>query len=218
MIAIGTSVGYLVVVTAAVVLLSVPAAHLLVRRRQRAGSSPARAWRATLAEVGMVVGTLPPVWLVLTPADGPSRIVDPLRGLHENLAGGPLSASVQVVGNLFVFAAFGLLGPVRWRIGVREVLLVAAVASVVLEASQYLFDLGRVSDLVDVVLNAGGAGLAAICVRRWWHTGTGVDGRAGAGVDGRAGTGVDGARPPAGRAIDTDPAAATPHRYGEHST
>jgi hypothetical protein len=201
--AIGTSLGYLLVVTAAVVLLAVPAARLLARRRQRAGASRAWAWRATLTEVGMVVGTLPPVWLVLTPGDGPSRIVDPLRGLHENLAGGPLSASVQVVGNLLVFAAFGLLGPVRWRIGVREVLLLAAAASVLLETSQYVFALGRVSDLVDVVLNAGGAGLAALSARPWWR---------------RTPTGVEGARRPDGRAIGADPTTVTPHRYGEHST
>ncbi|MDT4989389.1 MAG: hypothetical protein QOI74_3483 [Micromonosporaceae bacterium] len=171
----------------------------------------------------MVVGTLPPVWLVLSPEDGPSRIVSPLRGLHESLSGGPLSAGVQVVGNLLVFAAFGLLGPVRWRIGVREVVAVAAAASVVLETSQYVFDLGRFSDLGDVVLNAGGAGLVALCGRPWWRrTGTDVEAaprsggraarRSGGGAARRSGGGA------VGRQLGGDPTSVPPHRYGEHST
>jgi hypothetical protein len=143
------------------------AAWALARwRLARGAGSP---WRASVAEVGMVVGTLPWVWMILTP-DGAPRRVDlvPLRSLAADLTD-PVTATVQIGGNLLVFAAFGALAPVRWRIGLRTVVACAAAASVLVEALQYALDLGRVSDLDDVLVNAAGAGLAALCTRRWWR-------------------------------------------------
>ncbi len=80
-------------------------------------------------------------------------------------------AFVQVVGNLLVFAAYGFLAPIRWRITPLAVIASSAIASAAVEAAQYLFDLGRVSSIDDVLLNAFGAGLAALCSRRWWARG-----------------------------------------------
>jgi glycopeptide antibiotics resistance protein len=45
---------------------------------------------------------------------------------------------------------------------------VAATASVTVEILQYGLDLGRVSSIDDVLLNAAGAGLAALASRRTW--------------------------------------------------
>jgi glycopeptide antibiotics resistance protein len=36
------------------------------------------------------------------------------------------------------------------------------------EVLQYVLDLGRVSSVDDVLVNAVGAVLAALCSRRWW--------------------------------------------------
>jgi hypothetical protein len=166
--AIWTSFGNVIVVFAGTFLLTPFVVTVIARRRQRAGALRGWAWRTAVADVGMVIGTLVPVWMILTPNDGPSRIVTPLGGLREDLAGGPVAAIVQIGGNLLVFAAFGLFGPLRWRIGTREVVVLAVAASTLLETAQYVLDLGRVTDLVDVALNATGAGLAALWVHRWW--------------------------------------------------
>ena len=122
----------------------------------------------------MVAGTVPWVWMILTPLAGSHAVRPiPLVDILELLAGSPAIAFVQVVGNLLVFAAYGFLAPIRWRITPLAVLASAGIASAAVEATQYLFDLGRVSSIDDVLLNAVGAGLAALCSRRWWASGAG---------------------------------------------
>ena len=78
-------------------------------------------------------------------------------------------AVVQIGGNLAVFAAFGALAPVRWRIGLATVAALAAAGSITVETLQYALDLGRVSSVDDVLLNTAGAVLAALVTRRWWR-------------------------------------------------
>jgi hypothetical protein len=148
------AVGYLVAAAAVAVLMT--------WLRTRRGVPRGWARRASFAEVGMVAGTLPFVMVILSPTRDESRIVTPVDGLHEVFSQGVAYGVVQVVGNLLVFAAFGLLAPVRWRIGALTVLLIAAGASVILETLQYVLDLGRVTDIGDVILNGSGAGLAAL--------------------------------------------------------
>jgi hypothetical protein len=128
---------------------------LLVRRR-----SPDRRRAAGL--VASVAGTLPWIWMILTPADAPSRVeLDPVAGLGGVLSSGAGTATVQVVGNLLVFAAFGAFAPLRWRrLTLWWVLLLATLGSVTVELLQYGLDLGRVTATDDVLLNALGAGLA----------------------------------------------------------
>jgi hypothetical protein len=132
-------------------------------------------WRA-FGLVASVAGTLPWIWMILTPSAAPRRVqLDPVEGLHGVLAGGAGAATVQLVGNLLVFAAFGAFAPLRWpRLGLWRVLLLAALGSATVEVLQYVLDLGRVSAADDVLVNTLGAGLAHAAGRplRRWRGGT----------------------------------------------
>ncbi|MEU4789878.1 VanZ family protein [Micromonospora tulbaghiae] len=162
-----------------VVLLTVaalPAAALVawLLARRRGGAGPA--WRRSLAEVGIVYGTVPWAWMIMLPGDGagvvPGRVsLVPLRDLLTVLASGPLTVTVQIVGNLLVFAALGFFAPLRFAAlaSVPRILALAAGCSAVVEVAQYVLRLDRVSSVDDVLLNTAGAGLAALASRRWWR-------------------------------------------------
>ncbi|WP_083661728.1 VanZ family protein [Actinophytocola xanthii] len=152
-------------------LVGLPLAGLvtwvLARRRRAAGVGAA--WRLSLAEVGMVYGTVPFVWLTTMPGSGagmvPGRLsLVPLRDL---LTMGPLG----IVGNLLVFAALGFFAPMRFAVlaSVPRILALGAGCSVVVETAQYVLRLDRVSSVDDVLVNAAGAALAALASRRWWR-------------------------------------------------
>ena len=146
----------------------VVAAWLARLRRQR-GDTTEWAWRASLAEVFLVVGTVPWLLMTLTPLPAHRSVeVLPRLDLGVRLSD-PGIALVQVGGNLLVLAAFGLLAPVRWRIGLASIALLAALGSLTIETLQYVLDLGRVSSINDVLLNTAGAVLAAQCSRPWWR-------------------------------------------------
>jgi glycopeptide antibiotics resistance protein len=89
--------------------------------------------------------------------------------LRDVLTLAPGDLVVQIGGNLLVFAAAGFLLPVRWPVGIGTVLLLAAGASTLVEIAQYALDLGRVSSVDDVLLNALGAGLAAAAAQPLWR-------------------------------------------------
>ncbi|MFD5616997.1 VanZ family protein [Streptomyces yangpuensis] len=148
--------------------LAVLVAWVLARRRRAAGVPSA--WRLSLAEVGMVHGTLPWVWMILMPGAGagvvPGRVsLVPLRDL---ITMGPLG----IVGNLLVFASLGFFAPVRFAAlaSVPRILALGAGCSVLVETAQYVLWLDRVSSVDDVLVNAAGAVLAALASRRWWRT------------------------------------------------
>ena len=153
-------------------LVGLPLAALVVwalaRRRRAAGvTSP---WRISLAEVGMVHGTVPFVWMTLMPGAGagivPGRVsLVPLRDL---LTMGP----VGIGGNLLIFAALGFFAPMRFAAlaSVPRILALGAGCSVLIETAQYVLQLDRVSSVDDVLVNATGAVLAALVARRWWRT------------------------------------------------
>src|SRR6266542_2664571 len=148
-------------ITLAVLPLAALAVWALARRRSVTGTTTA--WRMSLAEVGIVYGTVPWVWMIMLPGDRagavPGRVsLVPLRDLLTIPAGGPLTVTVQVVGNLLVFAAlrFAALA------SVPRILALAAGCSVLVEAAQYVLRLDRVSSVDDVLLNTAGAGLAAL--------------------------------------------------------
>ncbi|BBH70093.1 hypothetical protein ACTI_67780 [Actinoplanes sp. OR16] len=150
------TIGGVVLVTAALLPLAVLVA--------RVGAAP--------ATVGVVYGTVPWVWMILLPGDGPGRVnLVPLRDLMTVLASGPVTATVQIVGNLLVFAALGFFGPLRFPAlaSVPRMLAAGAAGSILVETSQYALGLGRVSSVDDVLLNAAGAGLAALASRRRWR-------------------------------------------------
>jgi glycopeptide antibiotics resistance protein len=153
-------------------LVTLPLAALVVwalaRRRLAAGVTSA--WQMSLAEVGMVHGTVPFVWMVLMPGSGagivPARLsLVPLRDLFEM---GPPG----IVGNLLVFAALGFFAPMRFAAlaAVPRILALAACCSVLIETAQYVLQLDRVSSVDDVLLNAAGAVPAALASRPRWRT------------------------------------------------
>jgi glycopeptide antibiotics resistance protein len=173
---IGTFTG-VAIITVAVLPLVALAVWALARRRSITGTTPAWAWRMSLAEVGIVYGTVPWVWMIMLPGDRagavPARVsLVPLRDLLTILADrGPLTLTGQVVGNLLVFAALGFLAPLRFAAlaSVPRILALAAGCSVLVEAAQYVLRLDRVSSVDDVLLNTAGAGLAALASRHWWR-------------------------------------------------
>jgi hypothetical protein len=153
-----------------IILVSVaglPVAALVAGTLAWARRGAESAWRDSLAEVAAVAGTLPWLWMILTPRPA-ARTVDvvPLRDLFQQ----PdlTTAVVQLGGNLLVFAAFGFFAPIRWRLTVYRVALIAAAGSVTVETLQYILDLGRVSSVNDVLLNTTGAVLAAAASRRYF--------------------------------------------------
>jgi hypothetical protein len=169
-------------ITVAVLPLAALTVWALARRRRATGTTPAWAWRMSLVEVGIVYGTVPWVWMIMLPGDRagavPGRVsLVPLRDLLTILAdGGPVTLTGQVVGNLLVFAALGFFAPQRFAAlaSVPRILALAAGCSVLVEAAQYVLRLDRVSSVDDVLLNAAGAGLAALASRRWWRATAGA--------------------------------------------
>lgn len=153
-----------------ITLVALPLAALVVwvlARRRRAADGTS-AWRTSLAEVGMVHGTVPFLWLTMMPGAGagtvPGRVsLVPLRDL---LTMGPLG----IVGNLLVFAALGFFAPMRFAAlaSVPRILALGAGCSVLVETAQYVLRLDRVSSVDDVLVNTAGAVLAALASRRWW--------------------------------------------------
>lgn len=154
-------------------LVAVPLAALVVwglaRVRRAAGAGAVWAWRRSVAEVGMVYGTVPFVWLTMMPGGGagsvPERVsLVPLRDL---VTMGPLG----IIGNLLVFAALGFFAPMRFAAlaSVPRILALGAGCSVLVETAQYVLRLDRVSSVDDVLVNAAGAVLAGLASRRWWR-------------------------------------------------
>lgn len=170
-----------VLITMAVLPVAGLAVWALARRRTAAGATPGWAWRKALAEVGIIYGTVPWVWMIMLPGGQAGAVTGrlslvPLRDLSTILSdGGPLTAAAQVVGNLLVFAALGFGAPVRFAAlaSVPRILALAAGCSVLVETAQYVLRLDRVSSVDDVLLNTAGAGLAAVASRRWWRAAAG---------------------------------------------
>jgi len=164
--------GGVVVVSLAGLPLAALIAFLLARLRI-AGSVPVReAWWRSVAEVGMVVGTLPWVWMILTPLAAPRQVhLIPLRDLYLQVTTtSTTNVMVQVGGNLLVFAAVGFFAPVRFAAlaGLGRLLALGAAGSALVEALQFVLDIGRVTSVDDVLVNAVGAALAGLVSRPWW--------------------------------------------------
>ena len=126
--------------------------------------------RTSLAEVGMVYGTVPLVWITLMPGPGaglvPGRLsLIPLRDL---VTMGPIG----IGGNLLIFAALGFFAPIRFAAlaSVPRILALGAACSILVETAQYVLRLDRVSSVDDVLVNAVGAALAGLASHHWWRT------------------------------------------------
>jgi glycopeptide antibiotics resistance protein len=158
---VGTYTG-VALITVAVLPLVVLTVWAVARRRIATGSTPTWAWRTSLTEVGLVYGTVPWVWVTMLPGSRAGEVTGavslvPLRDLATMSAG-------QIVGNLLIFAALGFLAPVRFAAlsSVPRITALAAGCSALIETAQYVLRLDRVSSVDDVLLNATGAGLAAL--------------------------------------------------------
>jgi hypothetical protein len=154
-------------------ILALPAAVLvtllLARHRSRRGHPSPR--RTAVADVAVVAGTAPWIWMILTP--GTEQVVHlvPLVDLADQITLMSTGAAfVQIAGNLLVFSALGAMLPVRSArfASLTSVAAVAATASLTVEILQYALRIGRVSSADDVILNTAGAVLAALATRRWW--------------------------------------------------
>jgi hypothetical protein len=126
-------------------------------------------WRTSLAEVGMVYGTLPWVWITMLPGPGAGVVegrvsLVPLRDLATMDNG-------QIIGNLLILAALGFFAPIRFPAlaSVPRIVALGVACSAAIEVAQYVLMLDRVSSIDDVLLNASGAGLAAIASWPWWR-------------------------------------------------
>ncbi|MET0991802.1 MAG: hypothetical protein ABWX66_05350 [Lacisediminihabitans sp.] len=68
--------------------LGVLAVVLLARRRAAGGWGSRWAWRSSAAEVGLVVGTLPWIWMITTPTSGEGGLqLVPFRDLAGVVGG-----------------------------------------------------------------------------------------------------------------------------------
>jgi hypothetical protein len=150
---------------------AVALAFVMAHARRRRGASAGWALRSSIAEVGLVIGTVPWVWMILTPDPGHprGRNLVPFRDLANQLHFGLAFATIQIGGNLLVFAALGFFLPIRFRVGPGVVLVLAAACSCAVEILQWVLRLGRFSSIDDVIVNTTGAVLAACLSRPWWR-------------------------------------------------
>ncbi|MEU9201027.1 VanZ family protein [Streptomyces sp. NPDC048332] len=158
----------IVLMTLVALPLSALAVWVLARSRRAAdGVSP---WRLSLAEVGIVHGTAPFLWMTMMPGAEPGTAAGAvsLVPLRDLVTMGPLG----IVGNLLVFASLGFFAPIRFAslASVPRVLALGAGCSALVEIAQYVCRLDRVSSVDDVLVNATGAVLAGLASRRWWRT------------------------------------------------
>ncbi|SBT37593.1 VanZ family protein [Micromonospora auratinigra] len=152
-------------------LVGLPVAALagwaLAHRRRALGVTTA--WRLSLAEVGLVYGTAPFLWMTLMPGPGAGAVAGrvSLVPLRDLVTMGPIG----IGGNLLVLAALGFAAPVRFAAlaSVPRILALGVGCSVLIETAQYVLRLDRVSSVDDVLVNATGAVLAGLASRRWWR-------------------------------------------------
>ncbi|WP_328468367.1 VanZ family protein [Actinoplanes sp. NBC_00393] len=146
--------------------LAALAACALAGLRHAAGRTAA--WRRSVAEVGMVYGTAPMLWLTMMPGPAAGFVAGRLSlvPLRDLVTMGPLG----IGGNLLIFAALGFFAPIRFAAlaSVPRILVLGAGCSILVETAQYVLRLDRVSSVDDVLVNAAGAALAALASRRWW--------------------------------------------------
>jgi hypothetical protein len=159
-----TGVAYLAVLCLPLAPL---AAWALTRVRVALGAAPAAARRTSWAEVGIVYGTVPWVWLTMLPGSRAGHVgavsLVPLRDLAT-------MDDVQIVGNLLILAALGFFAPIRYAAlaSLPRALALGLGVSTLIEVLQYALLLDRVSSVDDVLLNASGALIAAALSSPWW--------------------------------------------------
>ena len=127
-------------------VFAVPFAFLfawwLAGRRRRRGMDAGWAMRSAFAEVLIVVGTAPWLWMVMLPNPGHVRGYNFVlfHDLNNQVHGGLRSAVVQITGNLLVFAALGFGLMVRFRARPVHVLLIGVLGSTAIETLQWTLE------------------------------------------------------------------------------
>jgi VanZ like protein len=162
-----TENGVVLLTLAGLPVAALVVASLALVRRAAGGTAP---WRKSLAEVGMVYGTAPFLWMTMMPGPGAGIVAGrvsliPLRDLIG-------MGALGIGGNLLVFAALGFFAPLRFAAlaSVPRIVALGAAGSILIETAQYAARLDRVSSIDDVLVNAAGAALAALASRRWWRS------------------------------------------------
>ncbi|GAA4538731.1 hypothetical protein GCM10023175_09060 [Pseudonocardia xishanensis] len=147
-------------------------AWALAHRRRVTGTEPGWARRRSVAEVGMVYGTVWFVWMTMLPGSRPGEV--PGRLSLVPLTDLPTMGWPGIVGNLLGLAALGAFAPVRFTAfaSLPRVLALGTGCSVLIETAQFVLQLDRVSSVDDVLVNTAGALLGALASRRWWRTAT----------------------------------------------
>jgi hypothetical protein len=161
--------GQVIIATVLALPLAAFLAFLLARHRDRRGHPFPR--RTAVADMAVVAGTAPWIWMILMPGTEQGVHLVPAVDLVGQITlMTPEAAFVQIAGNLLVFAALGAMLPVRSAhfASLTVIAAVAATASLTVEILQYALRIGRVSSVDDVILNTAGAVLAALASRRWW--------------------------------------------------
>ncbi|MGN6722681.1 MAG: VanZ family protein [Marmoricola sp.] len=149
-----------VIATAIALLPVLPiAAWALARLRRR---SPHR-WRTAIIDVGLVYGTVIPIWLTMVPGGNHAVSLVPFRDLAT-------MSRFQIVGNLLLLSVPAFLAPIRFRAlaSLPRITLLMAALSCAIETCQYLLPIGRIASVDDVMVNSAGAALAALLSRPWW--------------------------------------------------
>jgi len=165
--------GHVVLATGLTLPLAVATAVGLTVWRTRRGVPVAEARRRSISEIGLLVGTVPWLWMGLSPRPATRAVeLTPLSDLVDQITADPYRAGVQIVANLLVFFSLGFFLPIRTvaGAGLARLFALGAAGSALLETLQYVLDLGRVSAVDDVLLNALGALLGGLASRRWWST------------------------------------------------
>ena len=145
--------------------------------------------RAAVGRVGGVGSGTPPqcrrrhVGVADVAGRGGHRLRDGAVGMDDHVGGrpgqrrepGPAAGPAHDVDEPdrrqpAAFAALGFFAPLRFAAlaSVPRILALAAGCSVLVETAQYFMP-DRVSSVDDVLLNAAGAGLAALASRHWWR-------------------------------------------------
>jgi hypothetical protein len=171
LLAVNTLEATTMLVSVGLIPLGLLLAWALASLRIRRGVPSRTARRFSIAEVGAVFGTLPWLFLVLTPRGGTGGVQPvPFADLIDLASADPRTIVEQLVGNLLLFLLAGCFLPIRFRLGLGTVLLGGALGAALVEAAQYAFGTGRIASVDDVLLNALGALLGALLSRRWRRT------------------------------------------------
>src|SRR5690348_10183759 len=121
-----------VIATAIVVLPLLPIAAwtlaTLGRRRRRT-----HPWRTAIIDVGLVYGTVIPLWLTMVPGGNHGVSLVPFRDLAT-------MSRFQIAGNLLLLAVPAFLAPMRFRAlaSLPRIVLLSTAVSCAIETCQYL--------------------------------------------------------------------------------